>query len=168
VRHAVERLTAGLSRAVEVALVALTICFSVLAVVQVVLRYGFNHALFWADELSLFAFTWMIFLSAALALDRRGHFGVSLLVARLPRPLRRAVAVGVHLVMLAVVGVFVWLGALHAQDNWVQVSDVLRLPLTWWYLALPVAGLFMAASLLRDLGLLLRGCDLPGPQDDVA
>jgi TRAP-type C4-dicarboxylate transport system permease small subunit len=68
--------------------------------------------------------------------------------------------------MLGVVGFFVWFGTLHAQDNWVQVSDVLRLPLTWWYLALPVAGLFMAASLLRDLGLLLGGRELPGPQDD--
>ncbi|MGH7263290.1 MAG: TRAP transporter small permease [Candidatus Rokuibacteriota bacterium] len=162
----VERLTRGLSRAVEAALVVLTATFSGLAFVQVVLRYGLNHALFWADELSLFAFTWTIFLSAALALDRRGHFGVSILVARLPPGMRQAIAVAVHLVMLAVVGFLLWFGTLHAWDNWVQVSDVLRLPLTWWYLALPVACLLMGLSLVRDLALLARGGALPGPADD--
>ncbi len=164
---ALERLTRGLSRAAEVTLVGLTIGFSALAFIQVVLRYGFNHALFWADELSLFAFTWMIFLSAALALERKSHFGVTLVVARLPLSLRRAAAVGVHLVMLGVVGFLLWFGARHAWDNWVQVSDVLRMPLTWWYLSLPVAGLFMAASLVRDLGILLAGGDLPTPADDL-
>ena len=165
---ALERLTSRLSRAVETALVLLTATFSALAFVQVVLRYGFNHALFWADELSLFAFTWMIFLSAALALDRRGHFGVEAIVVRLPLAARRLIAAALHLVMLAVVAFLGWFGILHAWDNWVQVSDVLRVPLTWWYLALPVACLLMALSLVRDLRLVLGGGPLPRPAGDLA
>jgi TRAP-type C4-dicarboxylate transport system permease small subunit len=163
-----DRLTRSLSRAVEAALVLLTATFSGLAFVQVVLRYGLNHALFWADELSLFAFTWMIFLSAALALDRRGHFGVRVIVDRLPAAGRRAIAVGLHLVMLGVVGFLFWFGVLHAWDNWVQASDVLRMPLTWWYLALPLACLLMGLSVVRDLGTLLGGDALPGPGQELS
>jgi len=162
-----DRLAARLARVTESALFLLVATFSLLALVQVILRYGFNHGLFWADELTLFAFTWSIFLSAALALERKLHFGVFLLVDRLPRRLRHGASVLAHAGMAGVVLFFLWFGLWHAWNNWIQVSDVLRLPMTWWYAALPVACLFMLVSLARDLGLLLAGRDVPRAQEDV-
>jgi C4-dicarboxylate transporter DctQ subunit len=162
-----DRLAARLARLTEAGLFLLVASFSLLAFVQVVLRYGFNRGLFWADELTLFAFTWTIFLSAALALERKLHFGVYLLVDRLPPRLRHATSVVMHAGMAGVVIFFLWFGVWHAWTNWVQESDVLRIAMTWWYLALPVACVLMLVSLARDLCLLLAGRPVARAQEDV-
>ena len=163
-----EHLTGWLARANETCLLVLVAMFSTLALVQVILRYGFNRGLFWADEMTLFAFTWTIFLSAALVLDRRMHFGVFILVDRLPAALRRGTAIAVHLGTLGVVLFFLGFGLQLSWSNWVQVSDVLRIPMTWWYLSLPVACLLMLASLLRDVCILLAGREPGRHQEEVA
>jgi len=165
---ALERLAGWLARLNENCLLALVAAFSTLALVQVILRYGFNRGLFWADELTLFAFTWTIFLSAALVLDRRMHFGVYILVDRFPRRLQRLTTIAVHLAMLGVVLFFLGFGLQHSWSNWVQVSDVLRIPMTWWYLSLPVACLLMLVSLARDLCILLAGGNPSRHQEEVA
>ncbi|MFB3818342.1 MAG: TRAP transporter small permease [Candidatus Methylomirabilales bacterium] len=162
-----DRLAGRLARLTEGALFLLVATFSLLAFVQVVLRYGFNRGLFWADELTLFAFTWAIFLSAALALERRLHFGVFLLVDRLPGRLRHGAGLLAEAGMAGVVLFFLWFGVWHAWTNWIQVSDVLRMPMTWWYASLPVACLLMLLSLARDICLLLTGRDVPRAQEDV-
>jgi TRAP-type C4-dicarboxylate transport system permease small subunit len=166
VAAALDGLAAPLYRGVEALLCALVVGFTTLTFVQVVLRYGFNRGLFWADELTLFLFTWTIFLSAALTLDRHAHFSVQLLVGRLPASGRRAVAAAVHVAMVGVCAFLLWYGAGHARFNWAQASDVLRLPLTWWYLSLPVASAFMLLSLVRDLAVLLGG-GTPAPPVDL-
>jgi TRAP-type C4-dicarboxylate transport system permease small subunit len=163
-----ERVTRWLARANEACLFALVATISTLALMQVILRYGFGRGLFWADELALFAFTWTIFLSAALVLDRRMHFGVYVLIDRLPRRLQQATAIVVHLAMSAVLLFFFGFGLQHAFFNWVQVSDVLRIPMTWWYLSLPAACLLMLLSLFRDLTMLLNGMPLPRHDEEVA
>ncbi len=163
-----DRLAGRLARATEICLFLLVATFSTLALVQVILRYGFNRGLFWADELTLFAFTWSIFLSAALALERKMQFGVYLVVDRLPRTLRRGTAIAVQVAMLSVVGFFLWFGVENSWANWIQVSDVLRIPMTWWYLSLPAASLIMVVSLLRDLCILCSGGELVRSQEEVA
>lgn len=163
-----ERATRRLAHANELCLFVLVATFSALALAQVILRYGFGRGLFWADELALFAFTWTIFLSAALVLDRRMHFGVYMLVDRLPLPLQRATSIVVHLGMSAVLVFFLGLGLEHALFNWVQVSDVLRIPMTWWYLALPTACVLMLLSLSRDLAMLFAGMPLSRHDEEIA
>jgi TRAP-type transport system small permease protein len=163
-----ERVTRWLAYANEACLFVLVATFSTLALAQVILRYGFSRGLFWADELALFSFTWTIFLSAALVLDRRMHFGVFILVDRFPLWLQRTTSVVVHLGMLAVLLFFLGFGLQHALFNWVQVSDVLRMPMTWWYLSLPAACFLMVLSLLRDLSMLLAGIPLKRHEEEVA
>lgn len=163
-----ERVTRWLAYANETCLFALVATFSTLALAQVILRYGFGWGLFWADELALFSFTWTIFLSAALVLDRRMHFGVFILVDRLPLWLQRATSIVVHLGMLAVLLFLLGFGLQHSLFNWVQVSDVLRIPMTWWYLSLPAACVLMVLSLLRDLSMLLAGMQLTRHEEEVA
>jgi TRAP-type C4-dicarboxylate transport system permease small subunit len=162
-----DRLAGRLARATETCLFILVAAFSALALVQVILRYGFNRGLFWADELTLFAFTWSIFLSAALALERKMHFGVYLVVDRLPPALARATAMAVQFAVMGVVVFFLWFGLEHSWGNWVQVSDVLRIPLTWWYLSVPAACGMMLVSLLRDLCILFSGGELVRSQEEV-
>jgi TRAP-type transport system small permease protein len=50
---------------------------------QVVLRYAFSTSFLWAEELSLFAFIWCIYLGAAIGVWRRNHFAFDFLGERL-------------------------------------------------------------------------------------
>jgi hypothetical protein len=60
---------------------------------NVVGRYGFGAGFAGAEEVARLLFVWLVFLGAILALRRRAHLGVELVVQRLPAGLRRACAV---------------------------------------------------------------------------
>ena len=69
------------------ALVFLTLASMTVTVFSgVVSRYVFNSALSWTEEFAIWAFTWLIFLGAALGVARDAHIGVALLsVPKSPR-----------------------------------------------------------------------------------
>ena len=59
------------------------LCLSVS--VQVTARYVFDHAFDWGEELPIFLFLWVSFLSAAVAYRDDSHLSVDFFVARFPR-----------------------------------------------------------------------------------
>ena len=85
-----------LGDAAEALICLFMVCLVGLAFAQVVLRYVFNRSFFWAEEVILFAFTWLIFVASAVNLERGAHFGVDVLVNLLPRLGRRAVNAVAH------------------------------------------------------------------------
>ena len=71
---------------------AIIACFCLAAVacfvfLQVVLRYGFNSALTWTEELSGFAMVWAVYMGAALAVRERFHIRIMAGIVALPRKL---------------------------------------------------------------------------------
>ena len=81
-------------------------CLCIVAVacfvfLQVILRYGFNSALVWTEELSGFAMAWAVYMGASLAVRERFHVRILAGVVAFPRP------VALPLVMLADL---IWLG----------------------------------------------------------
>jgi TRAP-type C4-dicarboxylate transport system permease small subunit len=69
---------------------------------NVVLRYGFNSGITVSEELSRWAFLWVVFLGATVAVHEKAHMGVDSLVTRLPPVLRKAVLLVGYLLMLLV------------------------------------------------------------------
>ncbi|HEV2612489.1 MAG TPA: TRAP transporter small permease [Noviherbaspirillum sp.] len=111
---------------------------------NVVLRYGFNSGIAWAEEVSRLMFVWLIFLGAILALRQHAHLGVEMVQAKLPARARRACAVVSHLLMLY--GLWLFL-----SGSWTQTviglntySTVLRYPTAF----MASAGLICAASMM--------------------
>jgi len=128
-----------------------------LAFVQVVLRYVFGSSFFWAEEVILFAFTWVIFLAAAVNLERGAHFGVDVLVNYFPQMGRQIVQGLMQLGIGGILCVFVWVGFRFAVGAWVQESDILRVPKTVLYISLPLAACLMLLVVVRNLFRLIRG-----------
>src|SRR5699024_12319135 len=58
----------------------LLLIFSVLCIVQVVMRYIFNESLTWSEELSRYAFVWFVYTSAAYAVRYKRHVKFSFLI----------------------------------------------------------------------------------------
>lgn len=115
---------------------------------NVVLRYGFDSGIAWAEEIARLMFVWLIFLGAVLALRHHAHLGVELVQAKLPPPLRRACAVSSHLLMLY--GLWLFL-----DGSWTQT--VIGLTTYSTVLGYPTAlmagsGLLCAASMMLIVG----------------
>ena len=156
-----------LNRMLETVLCLFMTGLVALAFIQVVLRYVFNTSFFWAEEVILFAFTWVIFLAATVNLERGAQFGVDVLVNTLPRIGRRLIQGLMQLGIGAVLCVFVWVGFRFAVGAWVQESDILRVPKTILYISLPLAACLMLLVVICDLSRLVRGLSLKAEAEEL-
>jgi TRAP-type transport system small permease protein len=144
-------------RGLEVVIALLLMAMVVMVFGNVVLRYVFNSGITVSEELSRWAFVWLTFLGAIVALKEHGHLGSDLLVSRLPAWGKR-LCLGLSLLLM--LGV-TWL---LLEGSWKQVlinRDV-EAPVTGWSMAIIyLAGIAFAVPaaglLLRDLWRLLRG-----------
>ena len=139
---------------------ALAILFLVL-LAQILSRFAFRIPLVWTEELSRLSMIWMVFLGAALAIRRRGHFVVEFVVQALPAGARRAARAAILLILLVVSGVFLIQGMLFARMGLDVVSATMDVRMVWSYAAVPVGGLFMALYSLERLLLVLQGREEP-------
>jgi TRAP-type C4-dicarboxylate transport system permease small subunit len=165
--EAVDRYLKAVSRWLETALSGVMAALVGLAFIQVVLRYLFDTSLFWADEVILFLFTWLIFLAAAVNLERGSHFGVDVLVKLLPRPAQILIQALVQIGIALILGVFAWYGFRFAAGAWIQESDILRVPKTVVYISLPLAACLMLLVVGRNLGRLWRGQTLQAQAEEL-
>jgi TRAP-type C4-dicarboxylate transport system permease small subunit len=135
------------------ALNALVLCVMLVAMLgcvfaNVVSRYLFAVSFAWAEEAARFMMIWTVFLGAGLALRHGLHVAVTLLPDALP-PLRKPlfwIGLAVTFTFFALLMRYGFDYALFASR---QRSTILRLPMIWVYMAVPVgAGLAMAHMVL--------------------
>lgn len=155
---------AALLRFAERALDALAVVLFALmfgvVILQVALRYAFNHPLVWTDEAAAYFLVWISFLGMALASRKRIHIGISFVVDRLPPAVRRvlhifwAAAAAAFAILLFAVGVLIT----RANGDVRMVS----IDFTFWpvYLVVPIAAVFLLVYSLRDLVQIVRRGDM--------
>ena len=133
--------------------VAGSLLLAVFAVVllQVIMRYLFERPNPWSEELSRFCFIWLSMIGASLALESQSHFTFDLAVTKLPYLLRIWVyRFSSSIVVAGTIGLIgLGFGLVHLVDG--QRSAALDLPLSWVYLSVPVAGIFMLLHLVAGL-----------------
>ena len=136
-------------------LIVLALCLDVL--LAVVLRYVFRTSLGFYDELARYLFIWMSFLGAAAGVKRHGHFGITLVLARLPGRVQRAVNVLNTLGMLLFAGLLVSKGWTMVRLTSRQLSAAMEIPISYVYAVVPMSGALMILYLLPHLIRQLRG-----------
>ena len=141
----------------ELLLVALLAVMVVMVFGNVVLRYGFNSGITVSEELSRWAFVWMTFLGAIVAIKENGHLGTDMLVGRLG-PTGKKVCLAIAETGMLYCTWLIFSGSL-AQT---RISWDVEAPVTGWSMAmLPIAGLVFAVSAalfpLLKLGRLVTG-----------
>ena len=97
---------------------------------NVVLRYGFNSGITVSEEVSRWAFVWLTFLGAIVALKEHGHLGSDMLVSRLPIVGKKVCLVVGQLLMLYI--------------TWLMFSGAVALARISWDVEAPVTGWSMA------------------------
>jgi TRAP-type transport system small permease protein len=87
----------------------IALCLMVMVVLvfgNVVLRYAFNSGISISEELSRWAFVWLVFVGAVVALRDHAHLGMDSVVSRLPAWGKKACFLLSNLLMLGCVYMF--------------------------------------------------------------
>ncbi len=124
---------------------------------NVVLRYVFNSGITVSEELSRWAFVWMTFLGAIVAVKENGHLGTDLLVSRLG-PTGKKVCLALAETLMLYCCWLIFSGSLVQT----RINFDVEAPVTGWSLAwVSGIGIVFAVSAalfhLLKLGRLLGG-----------
>ena len=123
-------------------LMAATVAILIVPVtLQIISRYtALIPAWIWTEELSRFLFIWMIMLGAMIGVREGSHFVVDVLPDLAPRP-NAMLEIVTNLFILVFALVFVWWGVEFVRFGWNQTSELAELPMTYIFIAWPLAGL---------------------------
>jgi len=140
--------------------------------IQIISRYTelFPHYI-WTEEMARFLFIWMVMLGAMVGVRDASHFEVDVWpeLALRSNALLRIVS---NVFVLVFALVFIWYGIKFVQFGWNQDSELAEMPMTYIFVAWPLAGFtwvaFLGERFLADLRI-VRGrataADMPPPRD---
>ena len=153
----IDKATTAYCKLLELLLVALLVAMVLMVFGNVVLRYGFNSGITVSEELSRWAFVWMTFLGAVIAIKENGHLGTDMLVSRLG-PTGKKVCLAIAESAMVYCAWLVFSGSLaQTRISLDAEAPVSGLSMAW----VPAAGLVFALSAalfhLIRLGRLLAG-----------
>lgn len=140
-----------LERAEELVIRVLFVGLIVVVFGGVLLRYVIRFPLVWGEELAMFAFIWLAFLSSSVAVRRQYHFRMSALIEYLPARRRMLVEIATLFLMGALTVVLGWQGVFLAAGGLSEQAPGLRVSMIWVYTAVPVSALSMLLFVLELL-----------------
>jgi TRAP-type transport system small permease protein len=144
-------LTQGVTRALELTIVACLTVMAMLVFGNVVLRYGFDSGIAVSEELARLLFVWLVFLGAILASRQQAHIGFDSPLKSLPFGLKKFVSVLTGCLMLSACLIFVIGGWQQTLINLDNSYPVLGISYAWLYGSAIVFGIGMAISILFNL-----------------
>lgn len=130
-------------------IIMVTLIFAVFF--QVLFRFVLNQPLAWTEELARYCLIWITFLGASYAMSLKAHIGLSIVVDRSPVFLRNIFIVLAGLVSIGFFGIMIQQGYNLASRSMTQLSPVLRLPMGYVYLVIPISGIILAVNFLQSI-----------------
>lgn len=108
-------------------------------------------------ELCELLMVWVTFLGGAAAARRGAHMAITELIDKLKPGSRRVVDLLITVVSAIVLGQLVWYGWSISKAGWSNQLTVLDIPMSFQYMALPVASFITLLFVLWDGLQILRG-----------
>jgi len=146
--HRISRFDENLAKGEAAVLIAIVSVMTVVVFLQVLYRYVFAQSLQWSEELARYLFVWLSIFGAALALQKKGHFGLDLFYKMLSTRWQRFIKFPVYLLMGIVIFVILFHGTILVQKTVLQESPAMGISMAWAYASLPVGGALMAIHLI--------------------
>lgn len=143
------RACAQLARAVRALIIGLVAVMLASLTLQVVLRYVFNRAPSWSEELAVACFSWSMLLAIALGVRDAIHVRMDLLVDRLPTRWRLGLDRLIALAVAFAGGFLAWSGVNYVRDAVGTTSAAIGFPTVWLYASAPVCGALVALFALE-------------------
>lgn len=161
----ISRLRRGLSSVLLWSAGTLLVLMTLLVMVQIITRYALNQPTAWTEELVRYALIWTSLLAASYAFIERRHMALTVVRDRLPERLRRAVIVGVDvLVLLFAVLVLGVGGTMLALGSAGDLSALLGISRGAVYAIVPISGVAIAVA---QVIVLIEGAQPISEEDSV-
>ena len=123
-----------LERHLEEALCCISLSVIALCVfLQVIMRYGFNTALQWTEEVAAMGMVWAVYMGAALCVRERFHIRILAGVMLLPPRMARAVIVFADALWAGFSGFMLWTSVDYLTVLWRFTSRTPRLGIDEFY-----------------------------------
>ncbi|SKC86252.1 TRAP transporter small permease [Maledivibacter halophilus] len=116
---------------------------------QVVSRFLFKLPIPWSTDIIRLSFVYVVFLGSALGMREKGHLNVDVIFNALPKKIRHMVGIAINLVLLVFFVAIVNLGFKFAQSGLTQGSPYLELPMTVYYMSVPLSAALMFYYLIQ-------------------
>ena len=146
-------------------MVILLACLIVLTVVGVLKRYILRNPISWLEEIQALLFMWITFIGGSAAFRYGSHVSIEILVDSLPKKIGGLIERFDVLLQLLILGYlcyqeFTYYFQLISTG---KVTNLLRIPYSVAYLALPIGGVLMVVSMLwASYQQFVKGVDLKG------
>lgn len=162
-KNGVETVSRILNMAAEYLLIGLIAGISVLIFVQVVFRYGFNHSIYWSEEVGRYTLIWITFIGASVGFRKKAHVGVDFLYKALGLKTQNVLTVISDLSILVLALVLAVYGIKLTSFVRFQTSAALLIPMSVPYSAIWIGGILTAvhsfAFLMSDIAALFNKND---------
>ena len=141
----------------KVSVIAVSVLMVVVTLSQVVFRYVLVAPLPWSEELARYCFVWIVFLGAAIGLERGIHLGVDLLVNLLPARLRTGLSVLSNALIAGLAIAIIYASFPVIEMNFLQRSPAMGVQMSWIYMAIPISMVLMLLICIERIVKILRG-----------
>ena len=118
---------------------------------QVFFRFVLNASLTWSEELSRFAFIWLVYMGAVLGAKERIHIRVTAFHRLLPAPVRGWTTPLADVLWVSINLVFAWQGALQVGHllRFSYISPALQWNMALIYAVVPIGFLLMSFRIIE-------------------
>lgn len=121
-----------ISRAEESILCLLLAGMTLLVFVEVIMRFGFNSGILWAEELTLYIAAWFVLFGASYGIKVGAHIGVDAFLKLLPGKPRKFVAILSVLLCCVYCGLFLYGGWIYLSKMKMIGIEMEDLPIQKW------------------------------------
>ncbi len=139
----------AIDRAVEFALFAIFLAFTLVGGLQVFNRFVLGLPLSWSEEFQKFGHIWLVMLAIPVAYRRGAHLGMDMLLIRLPAAVQRIVGLlteALWFILALAIGRYTLTIMQIAKS---QDSPGLGLPMDYVYSGLVIGATYLAFVALR-------------------
>lgn len=155
---------------IEKSISALTIilfaCMTIIVFTQVLLRYGFDSNIFWAEEFSRYSMIWIAFLGAAIGIKHNEHTRIDFFVKLLPAKAQLAMEVINRLICIFFVAFITYSSLTMLENTFKLKTPSLQIPVGLVHVVLPITGVVMIVYLIIQIILLIQDKDIPESKGD--
>ena len=97
----------------------------VIVILNVILRYVFNHGIFWAEEVATISFVWAVFVGASATYKNKMDIGIDFLVTKTSEKVQKTIKCIVNIALLIINGYIFYLSVIFTKISAIKTTAVL-------------------------------------------
>ncbi len=138
----------GINKCLKWAIIVAMFVMLFIIFIQVIFRYVFQHSLTFSEELARYLFVYIVFFGTAVVARENGHIVVGVVTQRLKGKIAKYTKIAAYTSIMVFVTILFYHGVRIVALTSYQLSPALRIPMSYIYLAIPVASFVMFCNML--------------------